>query len=191
MNFLFLVFPPLIIGYVNGIFGQLLGTEISYQIRVVYSVLPYFLFTFGQLNFVSVIIYLAALILGNLYLIIKEASFLTAAAWNCFAMILFNPLNEPHYFVFIFPIIFLWLAHPFGQLPKIEANTNQRLSQQAIRLIMPLLDGLFVMIFMCILTEHLNFTPFWRAIAYLIFCLVAVCSKLLSKNPSNQNLYNF
>jgi hypothetical protein len=121
-NILFLIHPVLIENYLSRIFGEYVIDSFNYSERDQNSIFGYLIF-----NFTSFIVFwsIISTLLFTLTVIIcfkKRLNLIDALGWICLGFIIYLPLNEEHYYVFILPSLFLWTAHNIGTIKHIPKN---------------------------------------------------------------------
>ena len=86
--------------------------------RVFNSVISYVLYTYMGFRNEIFVIYTICLIIAFFAMILEDTSIIGAAMVNLVLMLLLNPSIQNFYFVFISPIIFLWLSHDISHKEK-------------------------------------------------------------------------
>jgi hypothetical protein len=180
-NCQFLIHPELITGYFSQIFGNHLTDTFNYEAKLKFSILPYFIYLgtgwTGELMILTIIGFSVLLIV----LVKKQSNLLDAIAWLSLYMILMDPLNEDHYYVFILPPIILSIAFNFTSI--VGSNKKNARKFDTVELIFRII-GIFIifLILLNVIKPEIG-EPLRQG---FLFIFISIASFFIIKN-SNKN----
>lgn len=170
-NLLFLVHPVLISGYLTEIlYGFIFHPEVVLY-RYTNATLPYFLYTYGEIGPIYPLILVGIYVGFLFYGVSKSLNLLDVFAGYCCLYLLLNYLNEPHYFVFFFPILLLWTSSPF------HPNTSHQRYFEIWSIIA--ISGIMVI--------HQSIPDFVRAVFYGILIIILLFRRLMRSTSVRMN----
>jgi hypothetical protein len=171
-NSLFIIHPTLIEGYLSQVFGEHLGQNYEYINKVKFSIVPYFLYELFA--WTQILLYLLLIILSVCIFIMfkKNLNLLDSASIYSIILIIFDPLNETHYYIYFYAISMITIAQKMSQ-----QNLNERKKIISNYIILLLLGFIIV--------SHLFLLPPYRQFVYILYISI-YCSNIYRKQAKNK-----